>query len=645
MTTSQSNPSALSGHARRHTLIALVTLGLICAISITVNWLKLLSFWGDPGRGLFEAYRFAQGEMIYRDFTLQYPPLATWLIGMAFRVFGGSFITAQIVLDALCIAITFLTWSLARRVLPELVALAIAAALALQGANQYVFFTLSTYSPSQLTGMIGILLGLMGALDYWRAERLTARPAIEIALGGFVSLLSKPEFMLGVVACIGAMACIDLRREFFNRPLKDWLGRYALLGALAFLPGVLVYGVLFSVTGADNVLAGLTGYGQSAGGCFWPTGLGLFGGLAALGQGIALLGVLSVVNITELHRRFGRKYWIFGLLALGGAALFAYYYYYVRYIQSDAGLSMPLLYHVRDLTQMSTVLLPVMWFALPVWFLWTARVITALARRREINVEFGVWYVLLTTALALTARSIFGYQTSSATAVSLAAEPVLLIIAAYFLLWIQEKFFESTSPVRTNSAGKLFSVARLQSNLTWLVITAYAGVHFLGVVREGVSGGDLYTSLNTAAGPVLVSEVTGIVVYEYVVNRTHPDDWIMSVVYDGGINFAAHRPSPVFSTQFITNAPAQKFLEADLADVKEHPPRLVIAEDHSTLGAGYGWWPPSGNWIMRCPFPAFVWSATEPAYAPDTPFPVIEYIRANYRVQDKVGGKVIYVPQ
>ena len=135
-------------------------LAVLCAIAVWANWLKILTLWGDFGRGLFEAYRVAQGEVIYRDFTVQYPPLSTWLIGYAFRLFGSTFLTAQVVLDALSLIVIFLTWQLVRRLLPVAIALAITAAWLLQGANQYFFFTLSLYSPTQLTGMIGILLFL-----------------------------------------------------------------------------------------------------------------------------------------------------------------------------------------------------------------------------------------------------------------------------------------------------------------------------------------------------------------------------------------------------------------------------------------------------------------------------------------------------
>ena len=143
---------------RSQALPSVAVLAAICVFAIAANWLKLLTLWGDAGIGLLEAQRVAQGELPYRDFALRYPPLSTLLLGYAFRLFGSTFITAQVFYNVLSAAIILLMWLVARRLLPPLTALAVAAVIALQGSNQYYFFTLSVFSHAHLTGLIGNLL-------------------------------------------------------------------------------------------------------------------------------------------------------------------------------------------------------------------------------------------------------------------------------------------------------------------------------------------------------------------------------------------------------------------------------------------------------------------------------------------------------
>src|SRR3989304_218024 len=92
------------------TRLGLIVLGVTCAYAVWANWLKIYMLGFDAGRGFFEAYRLAQGELPYRDFMLQYPPLSTWLLGYAFRLFGSTFVTAQVVLDVIGAVVVWLTW-------------------------------------------------------------------------------------------------------------------------------------------------------------------------------------------------------------------------------------------------------------------------------------------------------------------------------------------------------------------------------------------------------------------------------------------------------------------------------------------------------------------------------------------------------
>ncbi len=629
-----------------HTQIGLIVLGLTCALAIWINWLKIDMLGFDAGRGFFEAYRLAQGQLPYRDFMLQYPPLSTWLLGYAFRLFGSTFITAQAVLDVISAAVVLLTWRLARRLVPDLLALAVAVAWTIQGVNHASLFSLTIWTPAVLTGMTGILLFMLGVVDYLQTGTLTRSQTLKIGLGALISLLSKQEFMLGTMVGLATLGLVDLRHGFHGKPLTGWLRQYILLSAVAIGPSLIAYLALGSMTGMDNLIAGLTGYGQAAVTCpWWPTGFGLVSGLAALGVGATVIVLFSLPWLTVLRRRYRWRYIALWAIAIVGAIGFPYFA--LNYFPLTATYQIPLERRLNALTSPSMALLPVLWYALPVWGIQTKRVASALFQNRTFPTEASQWYVLLTTALALTARSLFGTHWYNGSSVAIAAFPLLLIVGAHFLLQLQQTFESGAAPtqaVETSGFIPPFRAATklaIRMRLAAVAIAAFAGLHLTIIVVKAIWA-EPYRALNTEAGPVAIRLKDERWLYDYVVSHTADQDLLLSVSYEV-INFAAHRTSPVFATQFSPLAPDRKYLDRDLQRIQQNPPRIVIADDHPYLGAGYGG--SDSAYLLRCPFPALVWSATEPAYSLDTPIPVVEYVRSNYQPEVQFGQWIVYTPR
>src|SRR5512139_2955083 len=129
--------------------LALVT--SICALFVVLRWGKLDSLWGDPARWLFEAYRSASGETLYRDFAWQFPPLSLLLMSGAFRLLGSTFEVAQVMLDVLSLIAVLLLWAVARRIMPAGLALAATIAgviaIATGGGPDFRLFSLQLYTP------------------------------------------------------------------------------------------------------------------------------------------------------------------------------------------------------------------------------------------------------------------------------------------------------------------------------------------------------------------------------------------------------------------------------------------------------------------------------------------------------------------
>ncbi|MCL5995550.1 MAG: hypothetical protein M1546_05775 [Chloroflexi bacterium] len=571
----------------RYRWIAPVILGLVCAVAIWSDWLKMWLLGFDAGRGFFEAYRVAQGQLPYRDFLLQYPPLSTWLLGLAFRMAGSTYLTAQVVIDILSLAAVWLTWRLARKVLPDVLAVIVAAVLALQGANHLLMFSLFVWTPTVLTGMIGVLLLLMGALERHKTGRLSIGLALEMGLGSFVCLLSKPEFMLAVLATLLAMILVDMKLR-----ISEWL--------LCLGPGALAYAVVGYSVGFSNLIEGVLGYGQATGTCpWWPTGIGIVGALVALGQGAVIISLYSLRHCESL-----RQAWYRLLVAVAGTAGYVYY----NFIAFPPDLS--ILRSLNTALSLASILLPVMWWSIPVWLANTWRILWRHPSNR-------LMYLLTSAGLALAARGLFGTHKDNGTSVAVAAFPVLLIVGAYLLL----------------------SLSHNNIRLPLLILIPFVSAHFLIVTAKGILLD--YMPLQTQAGLVLVRLDEERELYDYIVAHSSPGDYVLNLSYSANMGFAARRPAPTSTTQFGFFAPSQALLDADLLRFRQHPARLVIAEDSPSLGATYGW---MGDIpLLRCSFPRIEWRLTEPLY-PKKPIPIVEYIRANYQLTDRVGSWVIYVP-
>src|SRR5512139_1064581 len=143
--------------ANRSAWLSLVIISAFCALFMVLHWSKLDSLWGDPARWLFEAYRSANGEVLYRDFAWQFPPLSLLLMSGAFRLFGSTFEVAQLVLNVLSLIVVLLVWVVARQIMSARLALAVTIAsviaIALGGGPDFRFFFTATIHSGSAHGI------------------------------------------------------------------------------------------------------------------------------------------------------------------------------------------------------------------------------------------------------------------------------------------------------------------------------------------------------------------------------------------------------------------------------------------------------------------------------------------------------------
>src|SRR5512139_1064792 len=215
--------------ANRSAWLSLVIISAFCALFMVLHWSKLDSLWGDPARWLFEAYRSANGEVLYRDFAWQFPPLSLLLMSGAFRLFGSTFEVAQLVLNVLSLIVVLLVWVVARQIMSARLALAVTIAsviaIALGGGPDFRFFSLQLYTPAQLTGLIGTLLLAWSLIASVQDGALTTGRWLALSLGSSIGLLSKPEYAAANVAALIAFILADARMGEVNKPVGLWLRR------------------------------------------------------------------------------------------------------------------------------------------------------------------------------------------------------------------------------------------------------------------------------------------------------------------------------------------------------------------------------------------------------------------------------------
>jgi hypothetical protein len=613
----------LTSRTRRdYGITSAALLTLLCASFSAMRWLKIESFWGDAPRWIFETWRVALGELPYRDFTWQYPPLSLLILGALLRAFGMSFLVLQVAIDLVSTAIVLEFWGISRLLLPPGLALVLTATLACAGAgntNNFALFSLRIYTPALLVGMAGFLMMLEPLIMRIVSGSFGWRGGVLLSLGGTIALLSKPEFATGVAGALLAVGIYEGRLNItgFRLPAL-WFRRQALLLGLTVLPGLGIYGLLAWRVGLGNLMAGISGYGMAYLVCpWWPTGLGLFGAVVALCQGAAVLLVLRWLSPRASHSA-STALRVGALLAIPATIL--YFPYCIKEFPIFAHGTTPANI-VSFFLSTGCVLLPVMWCSIVGW----PALAFGFGSARRLSHEVGILLTLSTSGLLMSIRSLFGGTLNQLTLVTVADYPIWFILGPILLQRSLDG--ADNGPIRRAPIPVL------------MLVTVYAFLRFGAAV--GTELRSHYGKIDTAAGKVQVSDYTNTAaVYRYVVDRTSSSDGVLDVAYGGAVNFASRRTSALYSTQFSGLAPAQKYLDMDLDRIRAHPPKLVIANQQPDSGAEYGLCTETG-----CMFPMPVWRPTRLACDPNRKFPVLEFIKQNYAPVARIGQKTIYVPK
>lgn len=623
------------GHFSRWDYAEVAIVLFLCGLFAYFRWLKIDSLaWRDPARWLFECSRVANGEIPYRDFSWVYPPFAVLFFGYAMKWVGIRFFVAEILVDLISLIIVATTYVLTRLLLPKqfrLAALFLFITVCVTTQTKFNLFSFSSYVPSLETGAAGCLIVLIAMLVYLRTGVLGGWAATAIVLGSFIAGYSKPESLMGTWVALVLLAGLDRYFWFAERPTSDWVRHYGVLLTACAIPLLVAYLCIALVAGSRNVIEGVTGYGLASHVCpWWPTGLGLFGAVAALGQASVFVTCLALTRNEYFATKFGPAYGRAQIMAIFGGAVYIAYFLYLNWnlFSTHHSWTDRVKYSIPTTLSTNAVLIPVMWLSI-CWFTFLIfRTCLHTSIRGIAGRDFEM-LLLLSIPVVMSLRGLFNTTLDRVTEVSAICYPFFLILGPY-LLW---RIIEGVWPREdVLNLGRSW-VARL----VVVVFVAYGLLRLAGAY-DSFSNRN-YGTLHTQAGDIRSRDYkVDAELYNFVMSHTSPTDTVLDVPYGGGINVASGRRSPLFTTQFQQWTMPEDHMWEDLARFKKRPPKVVIAENEFDYGASYGL---EGSF---CAFPDVVWVAPDGPDPGQKAFPVLQYIRENYHVDRQVGPKLILVP-
>jgi hypothetical protein len=601
---------------RRDKFVIALLLALSACFS-ALQWSKIASLWGDSPRSLFETYRVFRGDMPFRDVSAPYPPLSMYAFAVFYKLFGQTFATAQILLDILSTALIISTYLLARQFLRRLPSAGIAMCLAIAGVGSesaFALYSLNMYTPSALLAPIGLNLFLIGLIGILRSPAIRPRSLWLVSLGASLAILSRTECLLPVSACLGLTGlCLWYRRRQPGERF-GYAAKLLAVGLLMLSPAILVYVWLVAESGLRDVVAGLLNYGNATMVCpYWPTGIGLLGFLAGLGE-----AGLVYISGSFLLQRAGRTRWKLLWGAILAIAVMAAYLYaawddFPRFwaLPGPRPHASPRQV-LGALFALTHVLMPVMGAAvvLTLSAFWRSR--RVLSGHQTLASIVTPEMIVCLSGAALCIRSLFGSVLTELPGVSSSSYPILFVIAGILLSRV---FASPSEPVESLR----FKIARA---IPSAVFFAYGAARLSWFF---MSAGQYYP-LETIAGRIRLEDRSSVSVYNYVVAHTGPDDLIADLIYGGGgVNFSARRPASLFMTTLAFCIPSEEYLWRDANRIKTARPRLVIAEANDHLGTMYG-----GGTVNGCTFPHLVWRSGRITGDPTRVLPVVSAVKENY---------------
>lgn len=221
--------------------------------------------WGDYGRWLHETERFANGEVLYRDFTWPFPPLSLWVVGGWMKLFGTGLTSVQVLASLIMVAILacyayLITRTVATQLRAFVLVPSVVLALAL-AQRESASLALGMYTPAAPMAILLLLATLALMLREGKTRTQWGPTIVGVLCGAMV--LTKQDVWLPAIF----LAVVSRSRATLASAAATVLTGMVIVAATAgasVLPGVLTgfnqvqeFGSLGMPDGESLVIAAL----------------------------------------------------------------------------------------------------------------------------------------------------------------------------------------------------------------------------------------------------------------------------------------------------------------------------------------------------------------------------------------------------
>jgi len=555
-----------------------------------MNVINPLSDWG---RWHHEVDRFVNGEIPYKDFTWQYPPLSIYMLGTIAIVFGSNYLTMRICTVILCGVITLLTWLITRKTLykyinSDIIVLLICLGSLLSGYTTLIVYTMSSgdYTPAVPFGIMFTLLLLYGIINLLEKQSNFYFILSGIAAAG--CLLTKQEFWLFPLFIGIFMTLILFLRKKSN---KKGIFLYWLIGLGLTL---LFYNMIIGEAGFENLLMGLSGFSDlRVVGRLMPSVRLMFDQIVMSSFYILLFTIIFYFFGSCSDKKIIRKIKLVALISLliGVLTLSTIILQTYRVAESvaisddlEAG-NVVTLSSWGFLTLKSGINIIADWDLLPssteliratVGSVFLNTVIKHLIPGVSLMICALIYLLFLAKnsrktniSIMLTTFAIAIFTLQMRRLFERTAASFYFIVPIFVFLLI----INFTSKIKFNQRRFILVLA-----ITWFLI----GCLFFSI--KTIAPRMIYPQyeLNTVKGKITVFSGDNIQpVLDIINSMTKPEDYLLPIPYDSGLNYMTNLRNPVKVTQFyFFSLPKQEELEM-VRDIDQKKPLIVINEKMS----------------------------------------------------------------
>lgn len=522
--------------------VALAGLAAWCVLLAAVSWRAWGDLTVDTGYDLLAGANVARGELPYADFTYYYGPLAPFLLGGVYAVFGTGVGPAIGLGLAMAGAIVVLTHRLALTLVGPVAAFLVAALAAAAAFSTGNMSAVLPYTESAPLAVIGSLAALLC---------LTRGRLVGAGVAAGMVTLTRPEF----VAALGVgLACWLVARAVRTAP-RLALREAGIIAAPALAIPLVVYGLLLTqVSPGELVTENLIPVDQLRGGgeevvrSAMPLTAAsiakLLGRLALYAVGAA--AVLALVAALRGSRRARNA----ALVAIGAAAVG---FLGVLAVNPEA---------MRHQLQNAWGWIPAGAGLAAAVLLWMA------LRRRRVSALALALAGFLAVLAATTYAQFFPYSTLFANKAAFA-----MPFAALFLAWVHVRVL----PLRGGAPVRAIGVA-------WLALLALAGGAL--VARDGadesalVRGPGGMFAASPATGPSYQAAVT------WIGRESRPGEPVLIAPQMTWMYVLADRPAPLRQLALLPGALSAKDEPAAIARMRDV--RLAVIDTHRFTEFGHG---------------------------------------------------------